>query len=214
MPPHRRPARAALGALAAAGLTIGLALPAAPAEARTAHHAQARTAYHADRASDVRRASALLAHPAIRPAPRRRDGDVRAIRMFNTSFVGVRVRFTDLVHTRGYRYDVLRVVTGKRLVRNVSVVYGPGFGAGYVRVTRANRRPVRCHVTHSTDYRHNVVGIHVSRSCLGHPRWVRIGYVAQTVTPNLRQLFTDDALRGGTRNMNGPSAMSRKIWRR
>jgi hypothetical protein len=205
-PLDRHPARAALRALAAAGLATGLALSAAPA-------AEARTAYHADRTHDVRRASALVVHPDVRPAPRRRDGDVRSIRLANGSYVGVRVRFADLVHTRGYRYDLLRVVTNEHRVRNISVVYGPGFGSGYVRVTRANRHSIRCRVTHSVDYRHNVVAIHVSRRCLSKPRWVRIGYAAQTVTPDLKQLFTDDALRVGTHTTAGPSTMSRRIWR-
>lgn len=206
--PSLRPALVRTATVVALAAGLGLAPTAA----------QARTEFHTDRTTDVRVARlADLSEdevPVLEPAPRHRDGDIARVRMFNGNRVGIRVSFDELKRTDGFRVDLLRLVTNERVVREVSVLAGPGFGDGEVTVTRANGDDVGCGVRHSTDYEANVVVIHVPRWCLSDPRSVRVGYIAASLTSTLRLLFLDDAQRDHTASVDGRPLMSEPIWRR
>jgi hypothetical protein len=196
----------ALRALTVAVCAAGLAVAGAPA-------AQARTLFHADPTGDVRSARLDVDVPTLEPAPRHHDGDIAKVRLSNGPVIGLRARFDDLKRPTGRRFDILRVVTNEHVVRTITVVSGSG--GTHVTVERADYSDVACHgVAHSADLDANVVVIHVPRHCLSDPRWVRIGYIAATVTRDDQLLFIDDALRDHTASFEGVPVMSGRIWRR
>jgi hypothetical protein len=193
-----------LRTLAVAGCATVLTLAGAPG-------AQARPLVHTDRTTDVRRADHTPEEPTLVPAPRHHDGDISKVRFANGSVVALRATFDDLKQTNGYRYDLLKVVTNERVVRTVAVITKGDTEQVYVE--RANGEDVPCRgLKHTTDYDADVAVIHVPRSCLGDPRWVKMGYIAATVTSDARLLFIDDALRDHTASFEGTPVLSDKIW--
>ena len=103
-----------------------------------------------------------------------REGDFIA-----TSFrhgpraVVVTSRFRDLGRVGDAHLYFLRLQTGRKLYREVTVQAGPGGWRGVHVVTDRRGDRVRCAATHSIDYDRNVVTVRVPRSCLGDPLVVR-----------------------------------------
>jgi hypothetical protein len=65
---------------------------------------------------------------------------------------------------------------------------------------------VACKVKHTIDYTAHTVVVKVPRSCLGKPRWVRVGMAGFTGngTGDSSLVYVDDALTNGTIAQRGP----------
>lgn len=87
--------------------------------------------------------------------------------------VVVTSRFRDLSRVGDVHLYFLRLQTGRKLYREVTVQAGSGAWRGVHVVTNRRGDRVRCAATHSIDYDRNVVTVRVPRSCLGDPRVVR-----------------------------------------
>ena len=87
--------------------------------------------------------------------------------------VVVTSRFRELARVGSYHGFYLRLESGKRVYRDVTVETGPGAWRGMRTVTDRQGHRVRCGVQHSIDYDRNVVRVVVPRACLGKPRLVR-----------------------------------------
>jgi hypothetical protein len=129
-------------------------------------------------------------------APSSANGDILRTRIVhNQHAVLVRVNFRALNRRGDFRSDQLRILTNDSLRREVHLVAGPGFWRGTAWMARPNGREVRCDITHSIDYANNVVRIRIPRSCLGNPRWVRVGVGSFWSDGSL--MFFDDAQLNG-----------------
>lgn len=165
--------RSLLGAGLAAVLTGGLLVvaPTSQADVRAGH----------DRARDVEgytideRGEDDV--PDSLPTPDREDGDITRFRTVHTRHrVTIRAWYRDLATTSDYRQDRLRIVTSEGLRLYAYVESRPGSWAGRHFLLDSEDRLVRCAVRHATSYRRNTLVLSVPRRCLGHPRWVRLGF--------------------------------------
>jgi hypothetical protein len=99
---------------------------------------------------------------------------VHAVASHGRARVRVEMTFTDLRREEPQSY-VAMLTTGRRL-RAVFVSAGPGRWTGRRQMVNGQFATVRCpRLTHSIDYDTEQVVISVPRSCLGLPRFVRVG---------------------------------------
>jgi len=170
--------------LAAAGLVL------APAAA------QANTYNHADAASDV--VSFTGGSTTATPQPDRSNGDVVASTVkHNRTAVVARMTYRDLANVDGFNGHLFAFKTSK-MRREVTVVSAAGVPSQVV-MTKPNGKKVSCRVKRSLDYTAHTVTVRVPRSCLGHPRWVKVGMASLFMT-GLKATdtqYADDALFGG-----------------
>jgi hypothetical protein len=65
-------------------------------------------------------------------------------------------------------------------------------------MTNSKDKKVSCHVTRKVDYTANTATVWVPRSCLGRPRWVKVGMaVASSASPEFSPAHVDDARANG-----------------
>jgi hypothetical protein len=133
-------------------------------------------------------------------APDQTNGDItRSTVRHRARKVVLTMRFRDL-NGSGYTVYAYAIRTGK-MTRHVSLVTIPGHHRGKVLMTTAKGKTVRCRTTRSIDYTANTATVGIPRSCLGRPRWVKVGMgMVTSPTEKFTTGFGDDAGTNGDFN--------------
>lgn len=123
-------------------------------------------------------------------APDRTQGDISAVKITHgTNNVRVLLRFRELNRSGFIEHDYLFRTANR--VRILSIEAKAGSWNGRATMRNGHGIKVRCSVTRTIDYAANTVLVVVPRSCLGDPRWVRVG--AGTITSyDGSKIFFDD----------------------
>lgn len=170
------------------------------------------TAAHADRYIHVDATQDVVKYvgETVTPAPEQADGDIAYTKVRHRAHsVVLTIRYREL-NPGNYKVHYFAIRTAK-MRRFVSLVSIPGHSAGKVLMTTAKDKKVRCHVTRKIDYTANSATVWVPRSCLGKPRWVKVGIAAlDSDTSNLSTAYIDDARTTG--NFSSP-AWSPRVYR-
>lgn len=167
----------------ALAVLLGAALVAQPAAA------SAGVLVHRDPAGDVVRSP--VGSNVGSPVPAQAHGDIVLIRVAHARrAIWIQVRFRELTDTSNGNFHVIAIQTRWR-TRTVALDAFPGHWEGSTTTTDAHGRVVACAVGHRIDYDRNRVMVRVPRSCLGKPKWVRVG-VRSTVAGST-YAYTDDA---------------------
>jgi hypothetical protein len=143
-------------------------------------------------------------------APEQVNGDVvRSSVRHRARKVVLTMRYRDL-NGSGYTVHFYAIHTSK-MTRHVSLVTFPGHHSGKVVMTNKAGTPVHCRVTRNIDYTANTATVGIPRSCLGRPRWVKVGMAMITSpTQKFSTGFADDA--GTDGDFNSP-AWSPRVYR-
>jgi hypothetical protein len=165
---------------------------------------------HADPAGDV--ASTVGQSDTYTPAPERVEGDVISSTVkHGARTVVMTLVYRDLSDSAEVDGHVYFVHTSKmnRVVRLYANSTNPG---GKAVLTKANGKKVSCHVRRHIDYNLNTAKVIVPRSCLGQPRWVKVGMgsVMFSAAGASGPVWIDDALSTGT---NGRAVYGPKVFR-
>ena len=163
-----------------------------------------------DAAGDV--ASTVGQSDTYTPAPDRVEGDIVSSTVkHGARKVVMTLRYRDLSTSTEVDEHVFFVHTSKmtRVVRLFANASNPG---GKAVLTKAHGKKVRCHVGRRIDYNLNTATVMVPRSCLGQPRWVKVGMgsVLFSDAGPSGQVWIDDALSTGT---DGNAVFSPKVFR-
>jgi hypothetical protein len=173
-----------LRGVAVLGLTALLIAPAA---------AYAETKVHSDLTGDVRQYS-LDSGPSDTgtAVPDRTDGDIKSIRVSHlTRNLRITLSFRSLTPS-GSPADHVFWIRSNTRARNVDISTGPGRWRGKRELTTLNDKAVGCRgFSHRIDYTYEKIVLVVPTSCLGNPRWVRVG--AGTAFIGGGDYFADDA---------------------
>jgi hypothetical protein len=142
--------------------------------------------------------------------PEQANGDIAWSKVRHKSRkVVLTMRYRDL-NGSGYTVHYYAIRTNK-MKRQVSLVTYPGHTQGKVVMSNSHGKTVRCHVTRSIDYTAKTATVRIPRSCLGRPRWVKVGMAFLTSpTKNFATGFADDA---GTNGDFVSPAWSPKVFR-
>jgi hypothetical protein len=137
------------------------------------------TAAHADRyvfadaAGDV--VSGVGDSTTYTPAPDRTVGDIVSSTVIHKRRnVVLSLQYRDLAADTEDDAHVFFIRTN-RMRRNVTLYATGDLPGGRAVMTRPNGTKVRCHVARRIDYNLNTATVVVPRSCLGKPRWVKVG---------------------------------------
>ncbi len=157
-----------------------VAAAAGTALAVTPFAAHADTYSHADAAGDVQVKGFDDDPSAFVTDPSRVLGDVVGSRVSHfPRTVKATVRVRELTRTGRGALTWYAVRTPDRL-RWVLVDTTRGRWAGRVAMNTADFRFVPCSIDHKVDYVNNTVQVVIPRSCLGNPKWVRVGLGMET----------------------------------
>src|SRR4051794_1372583 len=141
--------------------------------------AQANTYTHGDAAGDV--VSFTGGATTATPQPDRANGDVVASMVkHNRKLVIARMTYRDLANSDGFNGHLFAIKTNK-MRRDVTVVSAAGIGPQVV-VTKPNGKKVSCRGRPTLDYTRHTVTVKVPRSCLGKPKWVKVGMASVFMT--------------------------------
>jgi len=166
----------------------------------TAAHADRYT--YADHTGDV--VSFTGGSDTATPAPERVVGDIAASAVAHRrGSVTVKMRYRDL--TRGDEIAAhLFVIRTSRMTRDVTVVAAQGYYGGRVVMTKPSGKKVSCRIARKIDYVANTVTASVPRSCLGQPRWVKVGMAGILFTGlgSSDMQYVDDARTNGNLGSN------------
>lgn len=179
-------------------VAVGALVPLVP----TAAHANRYT--HEDGTGDV--FSAPYNSTAFTPAPDRAVGDVVSSSIQHKRRVVVmQLRYLDLEPSSEFNGHVF-VIRTPTMRRIVALVATSAFPNGRAQMTKPNRKKVTCHIPHRIDYSLNTATVAVPRSCLGNPRWVRVGMAGTSFTgfTGADTMWFDDALGSGTQGIYSP----------
>lgn len=170
----------------------------------TAAHADSYT--HTDAVGDV----VSFEGTTDTPAPAQVNGDIAWTKVRHKSRkIVLTTRYRDLDGS-GYSVHYFAIRTSK-MTREVTLVTFPGHTGGKVMMSKPNGKNVRCHLTRLIDYTANTATVSVPRSCLGRPRWVKVGAAfATSPSTAFGSGFADDA--GTNGDFNKP-AWSPKVFR-
>jgi hypothetical protein len=177
------------------------------------------TAAHADRYTHIDAIGDVLSGPATStsnpstPESERANGDITASKVIHKARkVIMRMKYRDIAWNDEVNAHLFVVRTSK-MKRYVQLVAGDGFRGGKVVVTKPNGKRVKCRVKRNVDYTVNTATVKVPRSCLGYPRWVKVGMASVFYTgfKAADTLYVDDARTNGTLG-SGP-ALSPKVRR-
>lgn len=171
--------------------------------------AHADTYRHTDATGDV--AANVGQSDSYTPAPDRVVGDVVASTIKHKKrTVILQLAYRDLVNDAEYDEHVFFVRTNKmtRTVRLFASSSNPGGRA----IMFKGRKKVSCHVRRHIDYTLNTAAVVIPRSCLGQPRWVKVGMggVMFTGFTASDTTWVDDAMSTGT---DGTAMWSPKVFR-
>jgi hypothetical protein len=142
------------------------------------------------------------------------NGDITRLRAAHgTHRVKVRLQFQDLQkrNVDGFNHFT-RVRTDEKMFLIRLHAYR-GWWAGESLL--AAKRLLKCRgLKHHIDYAENTVRVSVPRSCLGRPKWVRVGAATNSFVKGTDQLRFDDALSTGTAGeVPDEPALGRKLRR-
>ena len=167
----------------ALAVVLGVALAAQPAVA------SAGVLVHRDPAGDVVRSP--VGSNVSSPAPTQAHGDIVATRVVHARLaIWIQIRFRVLTTHSNGNFHHVSIKTPWR-TRTIQLNAFPGHWDGSTTVTDGRGRPVACAVTHAINYDRHRVMLRVPRSCLGTPKWVRVG-IRSTVAGSA-YAYTDDA---------------------
>lgn len=197
--------RRALGTACAATVTLGLTAGLAPS-------AYAEKLVRTDPRHDVTKILSTT-DDDVRPAPRASDPDIVRVAVDHRPRVLlVRTEYRALTR-RVLRVDVIEIRTRSRQhFSATSVVARKGHWQGETFLEgRTAEGDIPCAgLRHRFDYANDVVTWTIPRSCIGRPRWVRVGIGAARGSESY---FIDDAFRRGFDPNNEDLVLSRRIWR-
>jgi hypothetical protein len=173
--------------------------------------AEANTYRHSDAANDVVAFAPGATTPT--PQPDRANGDVIAstVKHKRTKIIA-QMAYRDLANVDGVNGHVFLIKSNK-LTRVVTVVSLPNVPSRVV-VTKPSGKKVSCKAKRYLDYSLKTVTVKVPRSCLGNPRWVKVGMASVFMTglTSSDTQYVDDALTSGGVSGNKP-AYSPKVFR-
>jgi hypothetical protein len=169
--------------------------------------AHAERYVQADAKGDV--VSVEFESEAQTPAPDNANADVTKTKINHTrGAVRFRVKLRDLagpvltgvvadIKTNKRRYSLSFFRSGKRTT---------------LELARPTGEPIKCRgKKRSANVDTDVVKFSVPRSCLGRPKWVRVGVGALEVQENV--VYADDALRAGNLKANGSLTFTARLKR-
>ncbi|WP_154402669.1 hypothetical protein [Nocardioides speluncae] len=198
--------RRALGAGCAAIVTLGLTAGVAPS-------AYAEKLVRDDARRDVVRAIESDAGETLQPAPRAADPDILRVAVdHRTTALLIRTKYAAL-DRRVVRTDALEIRTsaGKRF-EALTFVHKRGQWQGRTAIGTGSAGVDCPGLRHRFDYEANVATWTIPRSCIGRPRWVRVGVGTGRGTWD-GPFFIDDAFRKGIASYNENLVLSRRIWK-
>lgn len=164
-------------------VVLGLVAPGIPGTAA------ADVLVHRDPAGDVARSP--VGSNVYTPAPTQTHGDIVATRVVHARrAIWIQIRFAELTDQGNGNFHLIGIKTPWRS-RTIELDALPGHWEGRTTMTDAHGRVVACDVTHRISYDRNRVMLRVPRTCLGAPRWVRVG-IRSTVA-GATSAYTDDA---------------------
>jgi hypothetical protein len=178
--PVRRllPVRLAVVVLGVLLLATGLAGP-----------AQAERYIHRDPSRDVRRIGLFTTDSdGFVRAPNRRQADFVKVKMWHqVRTVRVVGKFRRLAPVGGGVLQIVTIRTPDGTERSFSLFAGPGAWKG----ADDDQPGTSCVVGHHVSFERDRLSMRISRSCLGRPRWVRVG--VGVISMGRDSLFADDA---------------------
>lgn len=163
--------------------------------------AQAAKYVHDDAAADQTRTTCVAPEPCTDTVdPAATNGDItRIVARHGARRVFVNTTYTDLATSTDESMQLVRVVTNSGL-RRFAAIYTPANAEdASVVLIRPNGAPVRCrNIGAVRDTTANVMQLVIPRSCLGFPRWVKVG-AGHLAAPSLdgEAGVFDDALVSG-----------------
>lgn len=164
--------------------------------------ASAEILRHRDPVSDVARSP--IGSNAYVLAPKVVQGDIVASRVAHARrAIWIRLRLRELTATTNGSFLRIGIASDRRY-RAIEIDAFPGHWTGQSVTTNSRGLVVACAVRHRIDYDRNLVTLRVPRTCLGKPRWVRVGL--RLTTAGATYAFVDDARASGysTRLVYGP----------
>jgi len=171
----------------AAAVLLGVALAAAPARAG------ADVLVHHDPTGDVARSA--VGSNLYSPMPTQAHGDIVATRVVHARLaIWIQIRLRELTDHSNGNFHLIGIKTPWR-ARTIRLDAFPGHWEGTISMTDGHGRPVACAVTHRINYDLNRVMLRVPRSCLGAPKWVRVGI--RTTVAGATYAYADDARTAG-----------------
>lgn len=148
---------------------------AALAVALTPTSAFANRYTHTDATGDVLSAPATSSDIPTTKEQARTNGDVSWSTVAHKRHrVVMKMQFRDIAwndETNAYLF----VIKTRSMKRFVTVVAADGIRGGKAIMTKPSGKHVSCRMSRTIDYTANTVTLSVPRSCIGKPRWVRVG---------------------------------------
>jgi hypothetical protein len=142
-----------------------------------------------------------------RPAPDRRAGDVRRVRLVHGQrAISVRMKFVDLRRSAWQRFDVaMRTDTGTWYAE---VVASKKRSAGRHFLWEQGGDAVSCTaMSHRIDYAQDTVTLRVPRRCVGNPAWARF------LVTNYHQTSTLTSQDNPHNRAAMPDRLTRRLYR-
>ncbi|KQZ70077.1 hypothetical protein ASD66_10385 [Nocardioides sp. Root151] len=177
--------------------------------AGTISSAHAEKVVHRDARGDV-----LKVHwndsedDALTPAPNAQDSDIiRTVVDHRHDNLFVTMVFRDLRGSSALQAFGIAVLTDDNLRRDVFVSRDRRTGAqGEKEMTTRAGTTVKCpRLAIRIDYTAKAVRFRVPRSCLGNPRWVRVGAASIRIVNSTETFYLDDAILTGKYRDAGPA---------
>lgn len=200
--------RRALGAAGAVTVTLGLTAGLAPS-------AYAEKVVREDAPRDVVRLRLSDDLPQTERAPRKADPDVRRVAMDHREhFLLLRVKYAGLDRRVWRGENVLLRTSGGRMFFAGTFVMQKGKWQGRTTLDDVDQEnTLACRgLRHHFDYDADVATWSIPRSCLGSPRWVRVGVTVSRGLPR-GPFYLDDAFRKGMDFAQPRLSLSRRIWK-
>jgi hypothetical protein len=157
--------------------------------------AHAGKSVHRDAVGDVVSMSMEDESEELTPAPDQKRGDVtRTVANHRAKRVTFKVKMRELPRRASMHGISTRIITKQR---SYSLdIFRPGFGKDAILSTRRGK-VIECEgLSHARNDKRRTVSFSVPRSCLGDPRWVRLGAGVFHIS-NGTKAFLDESHRDG-----------------
>ncbi len=183
---------------------LAVGVLAGPADAVTSTPSRIHSLTVRDAGHDLLRARLDAVDPPLRPAPRRREGDIISMGVVHGAHqVRVTVHYLALTRKRGLSIThvlAIRTRAGGRADLSVHASAGSWTGGADWRWRADGHTTFSCAgLTNRISYRRDTLRVVVPTRCLGNPRWVRVGAGVGAVVGST--IYIDDAsLAGRWRN--------------
>lgn len=170
------------------------ALTAAALLVPTAAHAG--KSVHRDAVGDVVSLSIEDESEELTPAPDQKRGDVtRTVANHRAKRVVFKVKMRELPRRASMHGVSTRIVTKQRSY-SLDIFRVPGFGKDAILSTRRGK-VIECEgLSHTRNDKRRTISFSVPRSCIGNPRWVRLGAGVFHMS-NGTKAFVDESHRDG-----------------